>query len=288
MSAKAVRLDRPSGKSATPLVIAHRGASFDAPENTLAAFERALADGADGLEFDVRLAADGVPVVIHDATLRRTAGRQVSIASLSSSALARVQVGSWFNRRFPARARAEYEHETVPLLSRVLELFAPRCRALYVEIKCSTADAHRHARAVAAVLRSRPTAARRVVVESFALEAIAEVKRLAPELRTAALFERSVRRPAPTPRSIIERALAHDADEIALHRSLVTRRAVEAAHDAGLPVVVWTVDHPAWARRAVDLSLRALITNRPARLRDALEATNPRGKRGTETRNTNR
>ena len=105
MSAKGVRLDRLSDEFTPPLVIAHRGASFDAPENTLAAFERALADGADGLEFDVRLAADGVPVVIHDATLRRTAGRQVSIASLSSSALASVEVGSWFNRRFPARAR---------------------------------------------------------------------------------------------------------------------------------------------------------------------------------------
>ena len=260
------------GDVTPPLIIGHRGASSVAPENTLAAFERALADGADGLEFDVRLASDGVPIVIHDATLRRTAERDGSIAALSSSDLAHINVGSWFNRRFPARARAEYERERVPTLSRVLELYAPRCRALYVEIKCEPSAATEHARAVADLLRANPEAARCVVVESFTPEAIAEVKRLAPRVRTAHLFERSLRRPHTTARALVERATAHRADEIALHRSMVTRRAVEAAREAGLPVVVWTVDHPSWAARASELGLRALITNRPARLRHALEA----------------
>jgi glycerophosphoryl diester phosphodiesterase len=255
-----------------PLVIAHRGASAHAPENTVAAFERALHDGADGIEFDVRLASDGVPVVIHDANLRRTAGRNVEIASLSSLELAHVDVGSWFNRRFPARARAEFANERVATLAHVLDEFAPRCRALYLELKCSRADVLRLAAATVEILRAHAEAARRVVVESFALEAVAEVKRLAPDVRTAALFERTLRRPHPRARAMIERALAHGADEIALQRTLITRRTVEAARDAGLQTVVWTADHPAWARRARELSLRAVITNTPARLRAALES----------------
>jgi glycerophosphoryl diester phosphodiesterase len=257
-------------ESRDPLVIAHRGASALAPENTLAAFRRALDDGAEGFEFDVRLASDGVPVVVHDATLRRTAGRKGEIAALSSSALAEIDAGSWFNRRHPARARAEYAQERIPTLARVLDEFAPRSRALYVELKCSRAAAFALAAAVVEVLRARPEAARRAVVESFALEAVAEVKRLAPGLRTAALFERSLRRRPVTTREMCARAVAHGADEIALHRSLATRRAVALARDAGLPTVVWTVDHPSWARRARELGLRAIITNDPARLRAAL------------------
>jgi glycerophosphoryl diester phosphodiesterase len=254
-----------------PLIIAHRGASAHAPENTLAAFERALSDGADGLEFDVRLASDGVPVCIHDANLRRTAGRREEIASLSSAALAQVPVGAWFNRRFPARARIEYESECVPTLAEVCERFAPRCAALYVEMKCDRADAHALAAATVDVLRASRDAVRRAVVESFTLEAIAEIKRLAPELRAAALFERTLRHPRPRAADMIARALAHGADEIALQRSLVTPTTIAAARAAGLRAVVWTVDHPAWARRARALGLRALITNNPARLRAALD-----------------
>ncbi|MDT7542740.1 MAG: glycerophosphoryl diester phosphodiesterase [Acidobacteriota bacterium] len=259
--------------SREPLVIGHRGASALAPENTIAAFERALVDGADGLEFDVRLASDGVPVVIHDANLSRTAARAEEIASLSSRALARVPVGAWFNRRFPARARSEYAHECVPTLAQVCERFATRCAALYVELKCTHADAHALAAATVDVLRATPVAARCVIVESFTLEAIAEIKRLAPELRTAALFERTLRQPGPRKREIISRSLAHGADEIALQCSLATPRTVEAARAAGLPTVVWTVDHPSWAQRALSLGLRALITNTPARLRAALDAS---------------
>ncbi|MCA1815805.1 MAG: hypothetical protein LC746_05245, partial [Acidobacteria bacterium] len=191
--------------------------------------------------------------------------------SLSSAALARVDAGSWFNGRFPALARAEFARARIPTLARVVSEFAPRSRALYVELKCSRADAFLLAAATVEVLRAHRGALSRAVVLSFALESVAEVKRLAPELRTAALFERSLRRPHLRARDMIARALAHGADEIALHRTLVSRRTVEAAREAGLQTVVWTADHPAWARRAREMSLRAVITNAPARLRAALE-----------------
>ena len=268
--------------ASSPLIIGHRGASKVAPENTLAAFERALFDGADGIEFDVRLARDGVPVVIHDATLRRTAHAHshahmdAPIASLSSSELASVDVGTWFNRRFPARAREAYARETIPTLARVFESIAPRCRVLYVELKFEPRATTNFASGVTnfveqVVAEVRAHALeRRVVLESFVLPVVAEVKRIAPDLRTAAAFERRLGRPLITPRSLLRQASACHADELALGRSLVSRRMLAAARAHGLPTVVWTVDHPSWARRASALGLRAIITNDPARMRAAL------------------
>jgi len=253
-----------------PLIIAHRGASAVAPENTLAAFERALLDGADGIEFDVRLTRDRLPVVIHDATLKRTAGFDASIAALSSAELATFDVGSWFNRRFPARARAEYSGETIPTLSRVFELVAPRCRPLYVELKCEAAETNALVEKVVAEVRAHELEGR-VVLESFSLAAVAEVKRIAPELRTAAAFERRPGRPLLTSRTLLRHARACRADELALARSLVSRRTVEAARACGLQTVVWTVDHPSWIKRAISSGLHAVITNDPASMRAALD-----------------
>ncbi|HEX8633888.1 MAG TPA: glycerophosphodiester phosphodiesterase [Pyrinomonadaceae bacterium] len=254
--------------STLPLIIGHRGASAVAPENTLAAFVRALDDGADGIEFDVRLARDGVPVVIHDATLRRTAGLDVPIAALSSSDLSAVDVGSWFNRRRPARAIAAYAPETIPTLASVFLTVAPRCRLLYVELKCETGETARLVERVVAEVRAHGLE-RRVVIESFTLAAVAEAKRLAPDIRTAAAFERRPVRPLLTARALLQRARDARADELALARSLVSRRTVEAARARGLQTVVWTVDHPSWFARACALGLRAVITNDPARMRAA-------------------
>jgi glycerophosphoryl diester phosphodiesterase len=110
------------------------------------------------------------------------------------------------------------------------------------------------------------------VVESFALEAVAEVKRVAPDLRAAALFERRLSRPILSRRRIIEAALACRADELALQRTLARPALVREARARGLRSIVWTADHPSWARRAVELGLRGVITNRPAEMRAALLA----------------
>jgi glycerophosphoryl diester phosphodiesterase len=234
----------------------------------------------------VRLARDGVPVVIHDATLKRTAARHpdAPIAALSSGELAAIDAGSWFNRRFPARAQNAFARETVPTLSRVFRLIAPRCRVLYVELKSeaghmanSAHDMTNFVEKVVAEVRAHRLE-RRVVLESFALAVVAEVKRIAPDLRTAAAFERRLGRPLITPRTLLRQARACHADELALGRSLVSRRMVAAARACGLPSVVWTVDHPSWAGRASALGLRAIITNDPARMRAALD--NFRGQHG--------
>ncbi|MCA1558392.1 MAG: hypothetical protein LC731_07630 [Acidobacteria bacterium] len=245
-----------------PLIIGHRGAAAVAPENTIVSFERAMEDGADGIEFDVRLARDYVPVVIHDPNLRRTALRKGLIASLSSTELQEINVGAWFNRRFPALARAKYEQATIPKLAEVFELFRGSSATLYVEMKCAAAESRMTASRVAELIREHGFIDR-AVVESFTLPAIAEMKRIAPEIRTAALFEPMVM-PPPSMRRMMRLTAECNADELALHRLLATRRVTAEAARRGLRTVVWTVDNPLWLARAGRYGIHAVITNNPA------------------------
>ncbi|MEA2173054.1 MAG: glycerophosphoryl diester phosphodiesterase [Blastocatellia bacterium] len=250
------------------LIIGHRGASAHAPENTLVAFALAFEAGADGIEFDVRLARDQVPVVIHDANLRRTALKEGSIAALSSTELCKTDVGSWFNLRHPSRARAGFTGTNIPTLSQVFEMYGGRA-TLYVELKCEAGEINALASEVAALINSH-SLTEHVVVKSFTLDAIREIKRLDARIRTAALFERKLTRPAPSARRIIEDALACGADQLSLQRTLASRRMLDEAMRRGLKTVVWTVDDPAWIERARRAGVHALITNDPAMMRDAL------------------
>ena len=263
--------DAQTFSTSTPLIIGHRGASALAPENTLVAFERALADGADGVEFDVRLARDRVPVVIHDATLRRTLLRDGLVADLTSAELRHASAGLWFVHKHPDKADHDFATAHVPTLDETLQLVGPRSAAVYIEMKCEApAEYAPLAAAVVAHVR-RHELVERAVVKCFAHDAIREVKRIAPDIRTAALFDRTLSRPHITRRKIVALAAACGADEISLHRSLARPTVVEAALRHGFAVVTWTVDDPGWLARARGWGLRAVITNNPAAMRAALE-----------------
>ena len=239
-----------------------------------------MCDGADGFESDVRLSRDGIPVVIHDGTLDRTGLRSGAVADLTSSELQAIDVGSWFNRRHPNAARPEYVTETVPTLTKVFDLVQgtaridhslatnhgrdARATILYLEMKSDEDQVNPLAAAVVSLIQEYDFVDR-VIVESFDLKAIAEVRRLAAEIRTAALFEPRLERPASLLRKMrtIDLAIAAGANEIALHRTLAARRVVDGALQSGLPVVVWTVDNPVWIKRAIAMDVKALITNDP-------------------------
>jgi glycerophosphoryl diester phosphodiesterase len=247
----------------TPLILGHRGASAIAPENTLAAFARAIRDGADGVEFDVRLSRDGIPVVIHDAGLKRTGLKEISVSELTSAELQEIDVGSWFDRS--ARSPNEsFADEKLPTLAQVFEFFSSNSGLLYVEMKSEVTEGSALAAAVAKAVHEFQIA-ERVVVESFDLDAITEIKRIGAGIRTAALFEPKLSRPISALRRLkmVDLALSHRADEIALHHTLVAPRVVEKAKQEGLEVVVWTVDDLNWMARARALGMKALITNNP-------------------------
>jgi len=253
----------------SPLIIAHRGASAIAPENTLAAFTKAFEGGADGLELDVRLASDGVPVVIHDSTLQRTALRAGIVGEMTSLELSQVGVGNWFNRAHPGLAQPEYSRQTIPTLAEVFSILkAQNGTITYVEMKLDkVVDTNELAGLPESVaqLIGNCGVRNRVVVVSFNLNALARIKHADPDIRTGALFE--PRRSAAkiiSRRRLITTALDYGANEILLHRLIATRRLAEMATEKGLRPVVWTVDDPKWLRRAGQMRIHALITNNPA------------------------
>lgn len=250
---------------AIPLIIGHRGASVHAPENTLAAFLMALDAGADGVEFDVQLSKDGVPVVIHDSTLERTSARSEKVADLTSKQLAQMDVGSWFNAKFPKKANSEFSAETVPTLAQVLKLFKGTKSLIYIELKCSGTDFAPLVKVVCDVIRGSPLLPR-IIVKSFKLAAIPEVRRQLPEVQTAALFEPTIMDFFRRRKHIIAVAREFGAHQISLHRSLVTRKLVSLAADAQMPVTIWTADDPKWIKRCRKLGIGALITNDPAKM----------------------
>lgn len=250
------------------LIIGHRGASAHAPENTHAAFAKAFADGADGIEFDVRLASDGVPFVFHDSTFARTVMIDGDADSLPSTDLSQMWAGAWFNKRYPERAHPTFIFQQIPTLAQVFERYG--AHTLYAEMKCEDASRQPElARAVVELIHKHDLVTR-VVVKSFALDSLREVKRLAPEIRTAALFGRSWPRPLVPASRILAEAEACSADEISLHRSLVRGATVEAAQRRGFKVLVWTVNSPVSLRRARRLNLRAVFTDYPGQMRESL------------------
>ena len=248
------------------MIIGHRGASTLAPENTLAAFRRALADGAAGVELDVRLARDGVPVVIHDATLRRTGLREGVVAEMTSAELSQAEVGSWFNRAHPSLARPEYLRQPVPTLAQVFDLFRKRAGIIYVEMKTDKAEGTyvELAGSVAQLVDDQRLSSR-VVIVSFNLKAISRIKAINPSIVTGALFEPR-RNPVGTLRKhpMITAALDCGADQILLHRLIASQRLVSLAAENDLRPVVWTVDEPKWMRRRTTFGIHAVITNTPA------------------------
>lgn len=236
----------------------------------MAAFRRAFGDGADGIEFDVRLARDGVPVIIHDSDLRRTAQRSGAVADFTSSALTQIPVGAWFNRQCNSVAATDFDNETIPTLKQLFESVAHVQGLLYLEMKRDERQSHTLAAAIVGLIREFNFATR-VVVESFHLPSLSIVKALDPGIRLAPLFERRLR-PSFVPFNgtrMLDLARQLGADEIALHRSLIRPAVINAARRYSLPTVAWTVDNPRWIKRARALGLHALITNDPQKMLQA-------------------
>jgi glycerophosphoryl diester phosphodiesterase len=248
-----------------PLIIAHRGSSALAPENTISSFRRAVADGADGIEFDVRLAKDSVPVVIHDATLSRTGHLENKIADLTSGELAKVDVGSWYNRVNPKRASEEFAGDTVPTLEAVLEELRGFHGLIFIELKCRDSEVDALCRAVCGVITPSPLLPQ-IIVKSFKLSVIPHMRFRCPGVKTAALFAPKVMRFLRKEKHLVRIASELGADHISVHYSLVTRKFMKKIAKTGLAVTVWTADNPRWVKKAMRFGVTSIITNNPARL----------------------
>jgi glycerophosphoryl diester phosphodiesterase len=229
----------------TLFLYAHRGASAEAPENTLVAFRRALEVGADGIELDVHLSADGVPVVIHDDTLERTTDGYGPVAAQSQDSLARLDAGAWFAPAFAG--------EELPTLEATLRLLAGRLR-LNLEVKEARAGV-----AVLDLLRYFPRAD--AVVSSFDYGLLVRLRQIAPELPLAVLQD------AGNWHRALARAEALRACAFHPRADLVNRPLIAACRRRHLPVYAWTVDDPGLARSLTRMGIAGLFTNDPLRLR---------------------
>jgi glycerophosphoryl diester phosphodiesterase len=234
-----------------PQIIAHRGASGEAPENTLAAYRKALALGVDGVELDVHLSADGVPVVLHDPRLERTTSGQGFVKDQTLAALKRLDAGRWFGEAFAG--------ERIPTLAEALDLLRPV--RVIIEIKNGPIFYPQIAARVAAVVRE--VGHSRITVSSFDHPVLLDVRAAAPGIPTAVLF---VARP------IDPIGLARAAGATVLHQqwAFITGEMVDAVHAAGLTVEAWTVDEPEHMRAVVATGVDGVMSNHPARLQALL------------------
>lgn len=231
-------------------------------------------DGADGVELDVRLARDGVPIVIHDANLRRTGSRAGSVARMNSDELQRTDVCQWFNRLHPHLAGAERERQFVPTLSQVFSLFSHRNESakIYVEIKTEKVGSASRDIGDAVIEMVRAHDMRdRVIIVSFNLKALSHIKSADGSVVCGALFESRNMRNVIRHRPMFAAAFECGADEILLPKVIATRKVIELARENGLLPVVWTVDDPEWLRRRAGSGVHAVITNNPLQMRMGLK-----------------
>lgn len=263
-------------------VIAHRGASEDAPEHSLAAYRKAIDDGADALECDVRMTADGHLVCVHDRRVNRTSNGRGAVSSLELAELAELDFGSWKAppdepespdtvspaALVPGAADPAEERNQVLTLERLLRLVAETDRpvGLAIETKHPTRWAGQVERRLLELLRRHPVPGE-VRVMSFSARSLNRVRISAPELPTVYLMHfllprhRSGRLPAGS-------AVAGPSIRI-LRRD---PGYVARAHRAGHRVHVWTVDDPADVELCARLGVDAVITNRPRTVREQLRS----------------
>jgi glycerophosphoryl diester phosphodiesterase len=243
-------------------IIAHRGASHDAPENTLASVCLGWSQGADAVEVDVRQSRDGHIVVIHDAHTRRTAGVKRRVGAQTLDELRALDVGLWKHPR--------YAEEQVPTLEEVIQTVPPGKR-VFVEIKSGPeclpqfVDAVKHA--------GKPLS--QVLPIGFDLTTMKLVKWALPECEVAWVqgFRRNWRGGwQPTAEKLITLAKEAGLDALDLGgRGPVNQSFAAKVHAAGLKLYIWTVDSPAKAMRLAAVGVDGITTNRPGWLREKLE-----------------
>lgn len=229
-------------------IIAHRGASRAAPENTLAAFRLAARQGARWIEFDVSLLGDETPAIHHDATLDRCTDRSGSLDRLTASDLAGIDSGSWFGPR--------YAGEPVATLERTLDLIAALDLSANLEMKPHGAGPGAIARAVTAALAARPWSRSRILVSSFDPGALAALRRLMPAQPLAVLYEDP---PADWPDQLARLR----ASSLHIGHQHLNPEILSAARAQGVHLRVYTINEPDRMVRFRDTGLTGVITDHP-------------------------
>ena len=234
-------------------IIGHRGASGHAPENTLAAFKKAVALGATFIETDLQLSRDARFVAIHDDTLERTTNGHGKVHDQTLAALRRIDAGSWFG--------SDYAGERIPTLEEILDFSKKNDIVFYLELKPSGSWGGEHA-LIGAMRESGEVA--RVVVISFDPAILAGLRKIEPTLMTGVLYDGQLADPLKT-------AVDVGARQLVVRGDLVTPAMIVEARKRDLQVVCWTVNHPAHIRLLIAAGVDGIMSDYPDRLVAALK-----------------
>ncbi|MDI0274734.1 glycerophosphodiester phosphodiesterase family protein [Bacillus safensis] len=229
-------------------IIAHRGSSSAAPENTIAAFDLAVQQGADYIELDVQLTMDQHVAVIHDDTVDRTTNGSGLVKSYTLDQLKKLDAGSWFD--------SQYANERIPTLQEILERYSQHVGIL-IEIKHPKQQIGIE-KAVVDII-NRFAYSRHITVQSFDANALQRVKAYAPSLRTAFIIK-------PSAFKLTKRKLAaysSFADCLNMKKTMINRWWIDRIHSFGMDVFIWTVKDQKTADRMKTYPIDGVVTDHP-------------------------
>ncbi len=244
-----------------PLIVAHRGSSYTAPENTVAAAKLAWEHKSDALEVDIHLSKDNRVMVNHDDTTTRTAGgAPLTVSETTAEELRQLDVGSF--------KHARYKGEKIPFLEEVLET-VPDGKLIFIEFK-STEETVPHVREI---LRKWSKEQQAVII-GFDMDTMIAAKKAMPAIPVYWLKstekEKGTKAHLPHDLELVQKVKENGLDGLDLQYQGVTKELVDAAHKAGLEFHVWTVDDPEAAVRLRDMGVDSITTNRPDLIRKVL------------------
>jgi glycerophosphoryl diester phosphodiesterase len=247
--AKPSSANDPAGIPELPvLVIAHRGASGYAPENTLAAFRKAVQLGASFVETDLQLSRDARFVAIHDSALERTTNGKGAVQEFTLAELRKLDAGSWFG--------SDFIHEKIPTLDEILALSKKLDVVFYLEMKPAGTWGGEHS--LVAALRSSGEIHRAVVI-SFDPAILEAVRRLEPTLMTGLLYDGKLDNPVAQAKQI-------GARQVVVRGDLVSPALLAEAKKRELQVVCWTINNPAHMRLLIAAGVDGIMSDYPDRL----------------------
>jgi glycerophosphoryl diester phosphodiesterase len=256
-----------AGTTRAQFIVAHRGASAAAPENTLAAFKLAWQRGADAIEGDFYLSKDKQIVCIHDRNTKRTAPEQPvrDVADTTLEQLRTLDVGRWKAERFAG--------EKIPTLAEVLAT-VPKGKQIFVEVKCGPEIVPY----LKPVLEDSDLTAEQIAIICFNRQVVAEVREQLPQYRVNWLTSYEQQQDGawkPTPQQVIETLKACDATGLGSNGNLqvLNRPFVEKLGAAGYECHVWTINDPDVARRLSGLGVASITTDKPDTIRAVLEGS---------------
>ncbi len=247
------------------MIVAHRGASAAAPENTLASFKLAWELGADAIEGDFYLTADGQIVTIHDDNTKRTAGKDLKVAHSTLKELKRLDVGAWKSPKFRG--------ERIPTIEEVLAV-VPEGKKILIEIKCGPEIVSRLKKA----LDQTSLEPAQTIVIAFDEAVVRAVKRQIPTIKVYWLVgyrqNKVTRRWKPTIKEVLAALQRTGADglDTQANQTIVNAEFVRAIRDAGYELHTWTIDDPKVARHFQHLGIDSITTNRPKLIQTQLTA----------------